>query len=69
MTEKLDKALLDLTEMTLAEIEKAKKAGHWSKDFVEGVCIVLSMGYGRWSEHGNQPINNPATYGRNPAGY
>lgn len=69
MTDKLDKALMDLTEMTLTEIEKAKKAGHWSKDFVEGVCIVLSMSYGRWPGNVNQPINNPAAYGRSATGY
>lgn len=50
MIEKLDEALKDLVEMTLDEIAEAKETKNFSKNFVEAVCIVLSMAYGRYSD-------------------
>jgi len=50
LTSKLDKALTDLTEMTIEMIEHAKAKGTYNKDFVEAVCIVMSMYYGRFGE-------------------
>lgn len=47
---KLDEALTDLTEMTLDAIKEAKEKKHFSKDFIEAACIVLSMSYGRFGD-------------------
>lgn len=50
MINKLDEALTDLTEMTLDAIKEAKEKKHFSKDFIEAACIVLSMAYGRFGD-------------------
>lgn len=50
MVEKLDQALMDLTDMTVDAIADVKKTGKFSRDFAEAVCIVLSMAYGRFGD-------------------
>lgn len=53
MIEKLDKALMELTEMAIEEIEIAKERDYFSKDFAEAVCIIFTMAYNRWG-NGNK---------------
>lgn len=50
MIEKLDKALTDLTEMTIDAIAEAKEKKLYDHDFIEAACIILSMAYGRFGD-------------------
>jgi len=48
MLDKLDKALMDLTEMAIDVVEEAKIKKLFNKDLAEAVCIIFSMAYGRF---------------------
>jgi len=50
MIDKMDKALADLTEMAIDMVENAKAKGTFNKDFIETICIIFSMSYGRFSD-------------------
>jgi len=50
MIDKMDKALADLTEMAIDMVENAKAKQTFNKEFVEAVCIIFSMAYGRFSD-------------------
>jgi hypothetical protein len=48
MIEKMDRALIDLTEMAIDAIAEAKHKKYFDHDFIESACMILSMAYGRF---------------------
>lgn len=51
MLDRMDKALKDLTEMACEMVDEAKNRGTFNKDFVETICIIFSMSYGRFRDN------------------
>lgn len=58
MTDKVDKALMDLTELAIQEVEFARKENYFDRELADSVCTAFSMYYGRFG-NGNKQANNP----------
>lgn len=51
MLDRMDRSLKDLTDMAIEMVADAKAKGSFNKDFVEAICIIFSMSYGRFKDN------------------
>jgi hypothetical protein len=51
MLDKVDQMLMDLIDLASAKTTEAKQSKYFTKDFVEGIGIIISLAYGRWGNN------------------